>query len=154
MKKKVSLNQKWQVSFSDLLTILLCFFVALIAHGSFKQMKSGTAFAEPSLNKNDSVFKEVLLSPKDIEQGELLKALATIKNDINLGSYAKKEIGLSSCGNQDIETAKANLTQLERQIADMHLSNHRLSFEIGRAGCSKKSLEKEVVAKVSINLKN
>src|SRR6056297_869585 len=100
MKKKENLNQKWQVSFSDLLTILLCFFVALIAHGSFKEMKSGTAFAESGIVKNNDVFKEVLLTSKEIEEGKLLKLGLKLKKDINLSSYTKKEINISSCKGQ------------------------------------------------------
>lgn len=154
MKKKENLNQKWQISFSDLLTILLCFFVALIAHGSFKEMKSGTAFAESKIVENDDIFKELLLSVNDIEKGELVELASVIKNRINLGAYAKREVRLSSCQNQDIEKAKLYLTELERQISDAKLGKCKLTFVLGSSDCKKDGLEKEVVAKVNFSLKN
>lgn len=154
MKNKYISNHKWQVSFSDLLTILLCFFVALIAHGSFKEMKSGTAFAESGLAKNNNIFKEVFLSSKDIEQGKLLNIGLNLKKDVNLDSYTRNMINISSCKGADLEKAKANLTEIERQISDMNLNLEMLSFELGRTTCLQNGVNKKIVAKVNIDLKN
>ena len=139
-------NQPWLVSFGDLLTLLLCFFVTIIAQSPLnprsaksealrEKQEAGTEFA-PSVSR--SLFKTLTLSQQDFQKdsGGIAQAL---KSSVILDGYEVSKASLSSCSPGVGETSWFEATKqalsLRRQLIDAGVASPRIEISVRGPNC-------------------
>lgn len=176
--QQYSIQQKvnfWQVSFADLLTLLLCFFVALAAGNQFKPPKSepmnsitetGTQIAKNQVVETDEGSKTLWFAPEmfDSNNFELhVSSLNELENALRSESYIIKRVQVATC-DASLNASKAEnwdfsmrrILGLQRQITDIGIDKKILVGRLLGPACmalDSGNQEKQQVAKIIIEYK-
>lgn len=158
-EKKKQAGQQWQVSFSDLLTLLLCFFVALIAFGNFKKIETGTAFADTNIVSDKIepfLEREILLNTAELQENKLEIKYQKVKNSIKSKDFNITQVDLTTCGNKSVDfwqDSISNMKELESQLNDAIEGHYKIIYKLKGKNCELSLKEKESIARVNIVFK-
>jgi len=161
------------ISFGDLLTLLVCFFLVIVEHTPVragehlqtkegvsspgpqesKQTFSGTSFASFSSDKqfvkDRTLRRELpLFTDEFSESGEQLSAATTARLRVEIGRLAEVAmIEISTCGDGDWGKSRNRVQELRRIALEEKVDVRRLRFQV-TAGCEAMEQYDPVTAQV------
>lgn len=165
MSKNKKPEGGWQLTFSDLLTLLLCFFVALIGFGQVKPMSgtgsiSGIAFASTTVEGDTFQVNELLLHVQDFEDNQREVFQKRLKNFVFLEGYYSESLTLEVCakGNpmqasKKWHEATQRMLEVNRQVIDAKVRKESIALRMTESLCELKSEEGVVAARVRVRFK-